>query len=171
MGPHTSHSQIILLGPAAKGNHWLFSCQTFDYIELNLMQVILQSVNSKIELNLMQVIFQSVNSKIGLYWSHCLMHKWPLSKINKNGSMHGEPEITMNKKMNCFFIFWTWRSWFCAFIKSAVKLFLKEYALFGMSMAQNTSKEAGFLVRIFYVFLWRCSKLELRFTRKAGWIV
>ncbi len=29
-------------------------------------------------------------------------------------------------------------------------------------------KEATFLVRIFHVFLWRCSKLELRFTRKAG---
>ncbi len=32
------------------------------------------------------------------------------------------------------------------------------------------SKEAAFLVRIFHVSLWRCSKLELRFTRKAGWI-
>ncbi len=31
-------------------------------------------------------------------------------------------------------------------------------------------KETAFLVRIFHVFLWRCSKLELRFTRKAGWI-
>ncbi len=30
------------------------------------------------------------------------------------------------------------------------------------------AKEAAFLVRIFHVFLWRCSKLELRFTRKAG---
>ncbi len=28
-------------------------------------------------------------------------------------------------------------------------------------------KEAAFLVRIFHVFLWRCSKLELHFTRKA----
>ncbi len=31
-------------------------------------------------------------------------------------------------------------------------------------------KEAAFLVRIFHVFLWRCSKLELHFTRNAGWI-
>ncbi len=30
------------------------------------------------------------------------------------------------------------------------------------------TKEAAFLVTIFHVFLWRCSKLELRFTRKAG---
>ncbi len=33
------------------------------------------------------------------------------------------------------------------------------------------SKEPAFLVRIFHVFLWRCSKLELHFTRKAGWTV
>ncbi len=30
------------------------------------------------------------------------------------------------------------------------------------------SKETAFLVRIFHVFLWRSSKLELHFTRKAG---
>ncbi len=32
----------------------------------------------------------------------------------------------------------------------------------------DTAKEAAFLVRIFHVFLGRCSKWELRFTRKAG---
>ncbi len=30
------------------------------------------------------------------------------------------------------------------------------------------AKETAFLVRIFHVFLWTCSKLEHGFTRKAG---
>ncbi len=33
------------------------------------------------------------------------------------------------------------------------------------------AKETTFLVRIFHVFLWTCSKLEHGITRKAGWIV
>ena len=33
------------------------------------------------------------------------------------------------------------------------------------------TKETTFLVRIFHVFQWTCSKLEHGFTRKAGWIV
>ncbi len=41
-------------------------------------------------------------------------------------------------------------------------------ALMTTSDRYKYTKEAAFLVRIFHVFLWRSSKLELRFTRKAG---
>ncbi len=47
---------------------------------------------------------------------------------------------------------------------------LKRKILEPLSLTSKGSKETAFLVRIFHVFLWTCSKLEHGITRKAGWI-
>ncbi len=49
----------------------------------------------------------------------------------------------------------------CSFVLAFVRSFIH-------SVADAASKETAFLVRIFHVFLWTCSKLEHGITRKAG---
>ncbi len=55
---------------------------------------------------------------------------------------------------------------------SAPQLYLLRHTLIPnvTNCDQDLAKETAFLVRIFHVFLWTCSKLEHGITRKAGWI-
>ncbi len=99
---------------------------------------------------------------------------WPLSDISVKLSI---PYVIRQRKCNQLtakidYLYIHRRVIFIFCINKAFVSY--SYMLFGWSAHSMPlvcwTKETAFLVRIFHVFLWTCSKLEHGITRKAGWI-